>query len=186
MIPGDFFLRFFGENRGCIFENSKKLRVDWMRLWLGSFLAVRACAAAHRSSQQGIADAVVTDVFRGDAVSKRGFWERGGETLENFMARCVFEEMFQTSGAWHHSFAFWHRILARSVESLALGGLLFSCEPLCRWISGKFSAAFAPSSSNIIWKECFNVLQVVLLLCLSEPAQIQWRRVLRTPTSWSL
>ena len=24
MIAGDFFLRFFEENRGCIFENSKK------------------------------------------------------------------------------------------------------------------------------------------------------------------
>ena len=40
--------------------------------------------------------------------------------------------------------------LARNVESLGLGGLPFSCEPLCRWISGKLSAAFASSSSNIL------------------------------------
>ena len=98
------------------FENFKKFGVDWMKLCVSSFLAVRACAAAHRSSQQGIADAVVTDVFRGDAVSKRG-----GGSLQNFMARCVFEEMFQTSGAWHHSFAFWHRILGVGKECREFG-----------------------------------------------------------------
>ena len=51
--------------------------------------------------------------------------------------------LFQSSGAWHQSFGSWPRILglARNVESLALGGLLFNWEPLCRLISGKFSAA---------------------------------------------
>ena len=71
--------------------------------------------------------------------------------------------------------------LARNVESLALGGLQFSCERLCRGMSDKFSAAIRdlqPSGARLVqfqhvWKECFNVLQVVLLLCLGELALIQ-------------
>ena len=43
-----------------------------MRLWVSSFLPVRTCSAAHRSIQQGIAGAVVNDVFRGDPVLKEG------------------------------------------------------------------------------------------------------------------
>ena len=41
-----------------------------MRLWVSSFLPVRASAAAYRSIQQGTSEAVVIDVFRGDPVSK--------------------------------------------------------------------------------------------------------------------
>ena len=91
--------------------------------------------------------------------------------------------LFQSSGAWHQSFGSWPRILglARNVESLALDGLLFSWEPLCRWISDKFSAAThdpQPSGAHVVqfqhvWRVCSNVLQVVLLLCLNEVAQIQ-------------
>ena len=103
--------------------------------------------------------------------------------LQNCRACCVFETNVESSGAWHLSFGFWHRILglARNVESLALGGLPLSCEPLCRWISGKFSAAThdpQPSGAHVVqfqhvWKGCSNVLQGVLLLCLNEVAQIQ-------------
>ena len=76
----------------------------------------RACAAAHRSIEQGTADAVVNDVFRGDPVSKEGFWERGGRTLQNYLACHDFEKMFQSCGAWHHSFGFWLRILGVGKE----------------------------------------------------------------------
>ena len=79
---------------------------------MSSFLPERACAAAHRSIQQGTADAVVNDVFRGDSVAKEGFWEQGGGTLQNCLACCVFE----SSGAWHHSFGFWPRILGVGKE----------------------------------------------------------------------
>ena len=48
MIARDFFLRFFGVNRTCIFENFQKSRAHLMRFWVSSFLAVRACATTHR------------------------------------------------------------------------------------------------------------------------------------------
>ena len=61
---------------------------------LGEQLLARArlCSSAQ---QQGTADAVVNDVFRGDPVSKEGFWERGGGTLQNCLACCVFEKCFK-------------------------------------------------------------------------------------------
>ena len=63
--------------------------------------------------------------------------------------------LFQSSGAWHQSFGSWPRILglARNVESLTLGGLLFSWEPRCRWISGRLSAATHDRILNE-WSSC--------------------------------
>ena len=55
-----------------------------MRLWVSSFLPERACAAAHRSIQQGTADAVVNDVFRGSPASKKGVGDRVGERFRIF------------------------------------------------------------------------------------------------------
>ena len=116
-------------------------------------------------------------------MSKEGFWERGGGSLQNCLALCVFEKCFKVLELGITVLVFgpesWG--VARNVESLGLGVLLFSCEPLCSWISGKFSAASRdpqPSGAHIVhsqhvWKGCFNVLQVELLLCLSELAQIQ-------------
>ena len=76
-----------------------------MRLWVISFLPVRAYAAAHRSIQQGTADAVVTDVYRGDPVSKEGFCEWGGGSLQNCLACCVFEKT--VSKFWILASQFW-------------------------------------------------------------------------------
>ena len=118
-----------------------------MRLWVSSFLPERACAAAHRSIQQGTADAVVNDVFRGDPVSKEGFGNGVGERFR-IVWHAVFLKVLEL-GMTVLVFGPESWGLARNVESLGLGDLLFSCEPLCRWISGKFSAAFASSSSNI-------------------------------------
>ena len=114
---------------------------------MSSFLPERACAAAHRSIQQGTADAVVNDVFRGDPVSKEGVGNRVGERFR-IVWHAVFLKVLEL-GMTVLVFGTESWGLARSVESLGLGGLLFSCEPLCRWISDKFSAAFASSSSNI-------------------------------------
>ena len=120
-----------------------------------------------------------------EVVDGMGFVDYGmlGERFRIVGCILSLKILFQKLWSLASKFASWPRMpgLARNDESSALGGLLFSWEPLRRWILGKFSAAARhpqPSGAHVVqfqhvWKGCSNVLQVVLLLCLNEVAQIQ-------------
>ena len=116
-----------------------------MRLWVRSFFAERACAAAHSSK----APLTLSSMMCSEVIlcRKKVFGNGVGERFR-IVWHAVFLKVLELDikvlvfgpESWG---------LARNVENLGLRDLLFSCEPLCRWISGKFSAAFASSSSNI-------------------------------------
>ena len=111
-----------------------------MRLWVSSFLP-----AAHSSKAPlTLSSTMCSEVI---LCRKKVFGNGVGERFR-IVWHAVFLKVLEL-GITVLVFGTESWGLARNVESLGLGGLLFSCEPLCRWISGKFSAAFAPSSSNI-------------------------------------